>query len=245
MSDIDLVRAQLGSAFIFDASGNIVGHNDPPRTAIDFKILLSGCADGNVNLFAAGMDSERHTAVERLFADEPPLAQFAQHPVHLAQYAKILADGEAPPRISIGLNWHLPRDIRPLRTEPVIMSGTPEGDALTARFRDEGVSPALVAMGFTDTGEFWPPWCAVFEGDEITALGFSARLGDAAADLGLVTVPEFRGRGFGAIATAAWAAHPALARHTLFYSTQLTNLSSQRVVARLGLRFIGTTCRVS
>jgi RimJ/RimL family protein N-acetyltransferase len=103
---------------------------------------------------------------------------------------------------------------------------------------------SLVALGFPDTGEFWPPWAAVFDGDEIAALGFAARLGARGADLGLVTVPAFRGRGYGAAATAAWAAHPALANRTLFYSTTLTNLSSQRVVARLGLRFIGTTCRI-
>lgn len=244
MSDLDLVRAQLRSAFIVDADGHIVAHNDPPRTAVDFKILLSGCKEGNVELFAAGLDRTRRVEVERFFATEPPLAQFAQHPIHLAHYAKILAGGEAPPKIAIGLNWHLRRGIGVPIEAPVVMSGTAAGDALMARFQNAGVPPALVALGFTDTDEFWAPWCAVFEGNEIAALGFSARLGDAAADLGLVTVPGFRGRGFGAIATAAWAAHPALACHTLFYSTQLTNLSSQRVVARLGLRFIGTTCRI-
>jgi predicted GNAT family acetyltransferase len=54
-----------------------------------------------------------------------------------------------------------------------------------------------------------------------------------------VTVPEFRARGFAAAAPAAWSRLPSLAGRALFYSTQTTNLSSQRVTARLGLRLIG------
>jgi hypothetical protein len=244
MNDLDLVRAQLGSAFIFDADGTIVAHNDPPRTAADFKILLSGCAGGNIWHFAAGLDEARRSKIQRMFVTEPPLASFGQHPIHLALYMKVLANDAEPAKVSIGLNWHLPHDIAPPAAAAIVMSGTAEGDALLDSFRQNGVPPELVALGFTNTGEFWPPWCVVFEGSEIAALGFSARLGNAAADLGLVTVPEFRSRGFGSIATAAWAAHPALAHHTLFYSTQLSNLSSQRVTARLGLRFMGTTCRI-
>jgi hypothetical protein len=242
MNDLDLVRAQLATAFVFDTEGHIVAHNDPPRTPADFKLLLSGCADGNVECFTAGLDNVQRHAIAALFDAEPPLAGFAQHPVHLAAYAKIL--GTDAPKIAIGLNWHLPHDVRSPVTARIVMSGTAEGEALLARFQREGMPASLVALGFPDTDEFWPPWVAVFDGDDVAALGFAARLGGEGADLGLVTVPAFRGRGYGAAATAAWAAHPALAKHTLFYSTSLTNLSSQRVVARLGLRFIGTTFRI-
>jgi hypothetical protein len=244
MNDLDLTRTQLGSAFIFDAAGDIVAHNDPGRTAVDFQILLSGCGNGNVGFFAVGLDDARRGEIARLFALEPPLAAFGQHPVHLATYANILSGSSDAPKVGIGLNWLLPHNVRPPAVAPIVMSGTAQGDALLERFRRDGVPPALAALGFTDIKEFWPPWCAIFAGDEIAALGFSARLGDSAADLGLVTVPDFRGRGLGASAAAAWSAHPALAQRTLFYSTQLTNLSSQRVTARLGLRFIGTTCRI-
>ncbi len=48
-----------------------------------------------------------------------------------------------------------------------------------------------------------------------------------------------------AVATAGWAAHPALANHALIYSTSLANTSSQRVTQRLGLRFIGASLRLT
>src|SRR6201999_1554917 len=104
--------------------------------------------------------------------------------------------------------------------------------------------PELFAMGFTDIGEFWAPWSAVFCDGEIASLAFAARLGDDAADLGLITVPAFRGRGLGTAATAAWTNHPALPGRTLFYGTDIGNRCSQRVTERLGLRFVGSNCSI-
>jgi predicted GNAT family acetyltransferase len=104
---------------------------------------------------------------------------------------------------------------------------------------------ALVALGFVDVGEFWAPWCVALEGDEIASIAFAARLGPAGAETGVATVPALRGRGFAAAATAGWASLPALDGRTLFYSTSRTNLSSQRVAQRLGLRFIGATFSIA
>jgi hypothetical protein len=54
-----------------------------------------------------------------------------------------------------------------------------------------------------------------------------------------------RGGRFAAAATAAWAARPALGDRVRFYSTQASNVSSQRVAQRLGLRLVGTTVSVA
>jgi predicted GNAT family acetyltransferase len=81
-------------------------------------------------------------------------------------------------------------------------------------------------------------------GDDIAALAFAARLGERGAEIGVVTLPQFRGRGFAAAATAAWSALPMLQDRALFYSTHRDNLSSQRVIARLGLPFLGVSMRL-
>jgi hypothetical protein len=60
-----------------------------------------------------------------------------------------------------------------------------------------------------------------------------------AAEAGVWTHPEFRGRGYAATTTAAWAALMRPSRGLLFYSTWRTNHSSQAVAARLQLRPIG------
>jgi RimJ/RimL family protein N-acetyltransferase len=71
------------------------------------------------------------------------------------------------------------------------------------------------------------------------ATRFVARLSAEGAELGVATPPRFRGRGYAQATTAAWAAFPTLSSRDLFYSTELTNLASRRVAARLGLPLVG------
>jgi predicted GNAT family acetyltransferase len=77
----------------------------------------------------------------------------------------------------------------------------------------------------------------------IAAIAFAARKGLLAADVGVFTLDAFRGRGLAAAVTAAWAT--LLPRHPmLFYSTTRDNLASQRVIAKLGLPFVGESFRI-
>jgi predicted GNAT family acetyltransferase len=102
----------------------------------------------------------------------------------------------------------------------------------------------LLALGFEDVSHFWEPWCVALDGAEIASIAFSARLTPASAATGVATVPSRRGLGYAAAATAGWAKHPALACRHLFYGTSRTNFSSQRVVQRLGLRYIGASLAI-
>jgi hypothetical protein len=83
------------------------------------------------------------------------------------------------------------------------------------------------------------PWAAVTEGNSTIALCFSARLTDMAAEAGVWTHPDHRGRGHAAAVTAAWGRQVLATGRLVFYSTSASNRSSQRVAARLGLRPIG------
>ncbi|HEY1709715.1 MAG TPA: hypothetical protein VGG10_15710 [Rhizomicrobium sp.] len=243
MTDLDLLRLQLASAFVLDDAGRIVCTNDPGRSPGP-RFVLAGCPAGNVRCFHRDVPAALVHEIARLVETEPPLAAYGQQPLHRDTYLKLLSHDAKVAKVSTGLLWHLPNGLARTNDAAIVRSDTDEGDALLWRLQREGMPSALREMGFGDVEEFWPPWCAVIRDGEIASLAFAARLGCAAADLGLVTVPAFRGRGFGAAATAAWAGHPALAGRTLFYGTGLGNLSSQRVAARLGLRFIGSTCTV-
>jgi hypothetical protein len=243
MTDLELLRLQLASGFVLDDTGRLVCTNDPDRSAAP-AFALAGCAAGNVWCFRRDVPDARVRDAEHMLEREPPLAGFGQKPLYLDVYRNLLSGLSQETEPSVGLQWHLPNDLAHASDAPIVRSGTEEGDALLQGFRREGMPPALFAMGFTDTGEFWPPWCALFCDGEVGSLAFAARLGRQAAGLGLVTMPAFRGRGFGAAVTAAWTAHPALAGRSLFYGTAIGNLSSQRVTARLGLRFIGSSCTI-
>ncbi|MFI7135393.1 GNAT family N-acetyltransferase [Nonomuraea sp. NPDC050153] len=81
------------------------------------------------------------------------------------------------------------------------------------------------------------PWAMIVEDGQVAAICHSARLTPEGAEAGTWTSPAFRGRGYAAATTAAWAG--LLPGLHLFYSTSAGNRSSQRVAERLGLRAIG------
>ncbi|MGH2458180.1 MAG: GNAT family N-acetyltransferase, partial [Chloroflexota bacterium] len=128
---------------------------------------------------------------------------------------------------------------------PLVCSETPEGDRLLARLAERCMPVALVALGFMGVGDFWAPWCAALRGDEIASVALSARLGPEGAEVGVDTVPAWRGRGYAAAATTGWAGHPSLHGRRLFYSTWRTNLPSRHVAQRLGLRFLGASLAIT
>jgi ribosomal protein S18 acetylase RimI-like enzyme len=243
-SDGDLLAIQAATRFVMTDSGRVLCENAPDRSAAP-RLSLMGCTSGNLARLRHDVGGETAHAIEALVADEPPLGDPDNTPVHLEDYIRLLA-GEAPvERWSTGLSWCFPDHLSYTHEVPLVGSGTPEGDRLLARLRDQGMPPALAAIGFVDVGEFWAPWCVALDGDDIASIAFAARLGPHGAETGVATAPAFRGRGFAAAATAGWSSLPALRGRALFYSTSRSNVSSQRVVQRLGLRFLGASLAIT
>lgn len=166
-------------------------------------------------------------------------------PLHLDEYAELLG-AEAPvEEVSRDLTYALPNSLQYGGGARIVSSDTDEGAELLARLEAGGLPEDLVEMGFVDTTHFWPPWCVALDEGEIVSIAFTARLSALGAELGVATPSRFRGRGFAAAATAAWSSLPSLENRALFYSTNVTNVSSLRVVDRLRLPFVGPSLSVS
>ena len=80
---------------------------------------------------------------------------------------------------------------------------------------------------------------------KIVPIAETVRIGEAGVEVGVDTVPELRGRGYGAATTAGWALHPAIRDRVRFYGHAKSNDFSQRVTERLGLRYIGASLRIA
>jgi hypothetical protein len=84
------------------------------------------------------------------------------------------------------------------------------------------------------------PWTMALDGHRVVSICHTPGPVTArAAECGVWTDPAFRGRGYAAATTAAWAALLRPSGRHLFYSTDADNRSSQNVARRLGLRLIG------
>lgn len=84
------------------------------------------------------------------------------------------------------------------------------------------------------------PWAIALAGDRVVSICHTPRrMTDRAAECGVWTHPDARGRGYAAAVAAEWADVLRPTGRHLFYSTDATNHSSRRVAERLNLRPIG------
>jgi RimJ/RimL family protein N-acetyltransferase len=127
----------------------------------------------------------------------------------------------------------------------LVLADTPRGERLLAGLAAKGMPQSLDDLGFVSVNDIWAPWCIAFYQGEIASIGLTARIGSTGAEVGVTTVPVFRGRGFAAAVVAGWASLPSLRSRALLYSSDRTNISFRRVAERLGLRLIGASFRLT
>lgn len=215
--------------------------NDPCRTEAPL-LWLGGCNSANLWSINAIVGDTSASHLDSLLQSEPPLVDVDHLPKHIDRYLKLLSEDGTTPVCRMGLTYELPSCLAVESDVQLVASDSEDGLRLEAALTLHGMPDQLMQLGFLDVSDLWRPWCAVVVGDEVASLAFAARLSNDGADIGVVTVPEFRGRGYAAAVTAGWTRLTALGSRRLFYSTDKTNLSSQRVASRLGLRLIGATC---
>ncbi len=243
-NDQDLLTIRANTIFVLTDLFRIL-HRSNPDQAAGPRFYLARCTSGNITRIGHDVGDSAAQAIENLVAGEPVFRHSDIAPVHLDDYHRILA-AEAPvERRNMGLTWTFPDCLDYEHPATLVRSDTPAGDRLIARLTERGMPEALAASGFVDVDEFWEPWCVALHGEEIASIALTVGLKPASAEVGVTTVPEFRGRGFAAVATAGWASLPAHSGRILFYSTDETNVSSQRVTQRLGLRFIGANLTIT
>lgn len=241
---LDLLKANVGSTFGLSADGRIAFENEPAPLPGP-RLFLSGCRAGNQVVLRHDVGAATVQAVEALVAREAPWFDAAADPACLDDLITLLGREAPVESVSRSLIYRLPHDLTFPADLRILRSDTAEGLGWLANLAQAGMPQHLLDAGFLGEGDFWTPWCVALEGETIAAMGFAARIASCAAEIGVYTFPGFRGRGLAAAVTAAWSGLPELADRPLFYSTLITNLSSQRVAARLGLPAFGAGVRVS
>jgi hypothetical protein len=239
-SDAGLLDIQLQTAFVLEPSGRISCTNDPDRSAAP-RFALFGCASGNICGVRADVTDDTAAELRNLTALEPPFLDHSGAPKHFGRYVELLMRDAPVRKRCVELTYLLPNDLAYRHEVRLIRSDSIEGQDLGAALASRGIPGGLAEMGFADITHFGPPWCAALHDGEIASIAFAARLSGRGASLGLATVRALRGQGYAAAAVAGWARMEALAARALFYSTDQTNRSSQKVIARLGLQFLGTS----
>jgi hypothetical protein len=240
-----LLAVHAESAFVFTEAGRIARNADPDRGPGP-RFCMWGSANTNVAFVRHDVGETTARMLLDLAARETPLALAGSTPVHAGRYVQLL-EAEAPVvDRGAGLCYWFPYDLAYEHGLVLATSDMPRAERDRLRVRPDIVLPEpFVELGFSTIGKLWEPWCIALHDGEVASIVETVRLARRGAEAGVNTVPTLRGRGFAAAATAGWATLPSLRSRALFYSTAMTNRSSQRVTERLGLRFLGASFSVT
>jgi RimJ/RimL family protein N-acetyltransferase len=212
--------------------------DDRRRLAGVCGITIAAARDGQV-LFVGSEVSD--TLVPALFdaVDTSPLASAPDvEPPALVACREILEPCYAPLALNAGPYYLIEPHIRMETRTRIVRSDTSPGE------RPRHLNPGNWSQEAWDKllDGVLGPWAMAIVDEKVVSICHTPpRMTERAAECGVWTHPDYRGRGYAAEVTATWADILRPSGRYLFYSTDAQNLSSQRVAARLRLRQIGWT----
>lgn len=212
--DIDLLRREMATLWERDAYGRL-----SPRPMGSLAVA----ADGEWAVrFEPGVRDELRRKIEE---DGLPVPEKIRERL-------------GPSRVSSGPSYVFPDDLLPVES-PLIEPFTSDVD-VPAKLR------AARPEAWWEPGEWEDllagrlgPWAIGMIEGRVAALCHTPVGSAVAAEAGVWTHPDERGRGYAGAVTAAWAQVARRRFGTLFYSTGAENVASQAVARKLGLRAIG------
>lgn len=226
-NDRDLMGIRADTDFTCDARGRMLRTNEPREVArrLAPRLFLGRTLAGHVVRFGAAVPDALAKQLEAIIERHPPGDDLHEPPATVAAVREAL-ERDAPVFAAGGPAYRFPASIaRP--SEVVRLTG--DNRALARE-----TYPWLY-----DELADWQPCFAVVRDGAAVAVCFSSRLGAAAAEAGVDTLPAFRGHGYASAVTAAWGAAIREAGLLPLYSTAWENHASRGVARRVGLIMFG------
>lgn len=230
-SVIDLMRLHLEALFRCDEADRLLVVNEPGGGAAP-RFFLGRTPEGSAWWFRHDVDRELVAALETLCRSES------------VRYHTEAVPGSAAPfvdRISrrgdVQNVWQ-----GPAFCFPEALSGG--GGAVRVTKANAEVLAPRFEDWLGDVSED-VPMAAVLEDGKAVSICCSVRLTSEAHEAGVETHEDFRGRGHGAAATAAWARAVREMDRMPLYSTSWDNRASRALASRLGLIQFGVDLHIT
>jgi ribosomal protein S18 acetylase RimI-like enzyme len=227
VSDLELLRIEIETLWATDDRGRIDGR----------ELVIGSSALGNTVAVGNAVADDLAAVLVAAVDAAPPPHDITLPPTVLEQCRQLLADTLGPVELtrSSGPSYLIPETISFEATVALVRSDAGEVESLRAANPGNWEPDEWAHLLEGRLG----PWVMAVRDSQVISICHTARRRARGAEAGVWTRPEFRGQGHAAAVTAAWAALMRPTGRHLFYSVARTNVSSQRVAARLGLRPIG------
>ncbi|HET9014441.1 MAG TPA: GNAT family N-acetyltransferase [Thermomicrobiaceae bacterium] len=231
MDDLALMALRADADFTFDARGRLLLTNEPLAAARRPapRLFLGRAGTGYVVRYGAGLSDETGARLRAVVAGLPA-AGGPRIPEDVRAALREVLAGEGPvAREGGGPAYRFPETIR----------AAGEVEVIPMRAATRGLARETFPWLEREV-EDWPPCFAVVRDGAAVSVCFSARLTADAAEAGVETLSEYRGRGFAAAVTAAWGTAVRDTGRAPLYSTSWDNAASRGIARRLGLVMFGS-----
>jgi RimJ/RimL family protein N-acetyltransferase len=215
-------RLQLETLFRLNSSGRIVSTQEPQPARGPAFMLIRG-ASTCAWAIGASVADDLADALETLAAEEPASTDWNQPPLHAQRYQDLLRG-----KVSSGPAFAFPARVQTTDDTSIDDGIRNVDDEALLNHHFSGWCAGEIAAGRS-------PVMAIFEDEHPVSVCFCARRSPTAAEAGVETAANFRGRGYAPRVTAAWANAVTAIGLTPIYSTDWENRASLAVARKLKL----------
>jgi len=219
--DLALLERQIATLFRLDGAGRLLAVNEPDEPLAP-RLFLGRTAAGNRWHLRHDLPADLRDELARILATEPIATDLAAPPGTAAVLRAALATHAPLVNEWSGPAWFVPEMLPLQEAQATLLTDT---TPLHHTF------PGWAADFATSR-----PGVAILHDGKAVAVCFSARTSADAAEAGVNTLPEWRGRGYARAVVAAWAGAVRAAGRIPLYSTSWDNAASRGVARGLGLR---------
>jgi hypothetical protein len=231
ISDWDLMQIHVSALYRHDDRQRLLAVNEPGEPRPDDppppRLFLGRTRAGHLWRFRHDLPESSIAELEAVLRSEPVTADLSQPPQCLPELQATLARGAPIAGMWSGPAWRFPDEI-PASEHEVVRVTTANDDLVRPVF------PSLA-----DELPWRQPCLAIVATGRLASLCFSSRNTPVAAEAGVDTLEEFRGRGYAPAVVAAWGQAVRAEGRIPLYSTSWDNLASRSVARKLGLVLYG------
>lgn len=221
---LELADLHIDALYERDAAGLVIASRDPHVTPPPFHLVRTRV--GNRWLLSARLEPARRQLLASILARQPPISDCTEElprPEAFAAMRSVLAEYSKSHGEYRGPAYFFPDELPNADQAELLIdvSEVPES------------GPFSWLRTFVAS---WHPIAVLRAADgTLASVCHSARSTHGAAEAGVETVDEYRGRGYGSTAVSAWAAAVRRGGRLPLYSTSWVNTPSRALARRLGL----------
>jgi hypothetical protein len=231
-SDWDLMQVHVSALYRHDDRDRLLAVNEPGEPRPDDppppRLYVGRTREGLIWRFRHDLPASLVAELEPLLAAEPVAAVLSQPPRCLAALQATLARDTPLTGTWSGPAWHLPDEI-----------SVPEHEVMPVTTANHDLVRLLSPVLAAEDLRWRQPCLALLDHGRLASLCYCARNTPMAAEAGVDTLEEFRGRGYAPAVVAAWARAVRQEGRIPLYSTSWDNLASRSVARKLGLILYG------